>query len=50
MFPLMKTETRMQTCIVIAIDSIFTPIRNVKISIENFRVEQRRTTKSWFLK
>lgn len=26
---------------VIAIDSIFTPIRNVKFSIENFRVEQK---------
>jgi DNA-directed RNA polymerase subunit alpha len=26
---------------VIAIDSIFTPIRNVKYSIENFRVEQK---------
>jgi DNA-directed RNA polymerase subunit alpha len=25
----------------IAIDSIFTPIRNVKYEIENFRVEQR---------
>ena len=26
---------------VIAIDSIYTPIRNVKYSIENFRVEQK---------
>ena len=26
---------------VIAIDSIFTPIKNVKYSIENFRVEQK---------
>ena len=25
----------------ISLDSIFTPIRNVKYSIENFRVEQR---------
>ncbi|MCK7539243.1 MAG: hypothetical protein MZV63_54205 [Marinilabiliales bacterium] len=25
----------------IAIDSIFTPIRNVKYSIENYRVEQK---------
>jgi DNA-directed RNA polymerase alpha subunit len=41
MYQLTKTEIRMQTFNVIAIDSIFTPIRNVKYSIENFRVEQK---------
>jgi DNA-directed RNA polymerase subunit alpha len=30
----------------IAIDSIFTPIKNVKYSIENYRVEQKLLRKS----
>ena len=29
---------------VIAIDSIFTPIKNVKYTIENYRVEQKKLT------
>ena len=30
----------------IAMDSIFTPIRNVKYEVENYRVEQELTTRS----
>ena len=30
----------------IAIDSIFTPIKKVQYSIENYRVEQKQTTKN----
>jgi DNA-directed RNA polymerase subunit alpha len=32
----------------IFIDSIFTPIVNVQYTIENYRVEQKPTTKNWF--
>lgn len=35
---------------VIAIDSIFTPIRNVNIQSRTSVLNRRRTTRSWFLK
>ena len=34
----------------IAIDSIYTPVKNVKFSIENYRVEQKQITKNLFSK
>ena len=30
----------------VAMDAIFTPIKNVKYSVENFRVEQKQITKN----
>ncbi len=41
MFPLRKMNLSMQQFGLIAIDSIFTPIRNVKYAVENYRVEQK---------
>lgn len=34
----------------IPIDAIYTPIRNVKYAVENYRVEQKRITRNLFLK
>ena len=41
MSPLTKTANIVPDVNVIPIDSIYTPIRNVKYAVENFRVEQK---------
>jgi len=41
MFQLRKTKKYNESVGVIAIDSIYTPIKNVKYDIENYRVEQK---------
>ena len=41
MFLVRRTALLMHRLVRVSIDSIFTPIRNVKYSIENYRVEQK---------
>jgi DNA-directed RNA polymerase subunit alpha len=41
MFLQRKTKKQLRPSELIAIDSIYTPIKNVKYTIENFRVEQK---------
>jgi DNA-directed RNA polymerase subunit alpha len=41
MFPLMKTNPLIRIWAYCSIDSIYTPIKNVKFSVENYRVEQK---------
>jgi DNA-directed RNA polymerase subunit alpha len=47
--PAEENKSNSATVGTIPIDSIFTPIRNVKYSVENFRVEQKTTTKNFLL-